>query len=62
LSIKNSLYDRVGFGREGRLGRTEGAERQARFAAELDQTAFFSRLNLYHKPPDSGERQHKSRA
>jgi len=29
--------------------------------AGVEQTVFFNRLDLYHKSPDSGERQYKSR-
>ena len=30
-------------------------------SAEWDHIAFFNRLAVYHKSPDSGERQYKSR-
>ena len=33
----------------------------SRFPSEREQIEFFNSLDLYHKSPDSGERQYKSR-
>ena len=60
LSIKNSPPMKVnGVGGRGWHRTREG--RPDHPPPELDQTAFFNRLDLYHRSPDLGERQFKSK-
>ena len=44
------------------VGGADASEGHDRRIVPVDQIVFFNRLDLYHKLPDSGVRQYKSRA
>ena len=43
------------------MDRAGGCERATYQTLKWDEIAFFNCLDLYHRSPDSGERQYKSR-